>query len=71
MFTFPYGIKTKHIIHKKIIIKCHQNPFEKQLQSFNQVNNIRVPKRISRDKKERIEKNKKGKTGKTLKKVKL
>jgi len=59
MFTFPFGIKTKHI-HKKIIIKCkiHQ-PFDKQLQQFNQENNI--PKRTSKDKKERI----KNKTVKT------
>ena len=65
MFTFPYGIKTKHVIHKKIIIKCQQNPFDKELQLFNQANNIHVPKRISRDKKERIER--KNKTGKKVK----
>ena len=59
MFTFPYGMKTKHLIHKKIIIKSQQNPFDKQLQLFNQQNNIHVPKRTSRDKKER-----KNKTGK-------
>ena len=58
MFTFPYGIKTKHVIHKKIIIKNQQNPFEKQLQMFNQIHH----KRTSRDKKQKIEK--KNKTGK-------
>jgi hypothetical protein len=52
-------MKTKHLIHKKIIIKSQQNPFDKQLQLFNQQNNIHVPKRTSRDKKER-----KNKTGK-------
>jgi hypothetical protein len=65
MFTFPFGIKTKHVIHKKIIIKCQQNPFEKQLQLFNQANHIHVPKRTSRDKKERTER--KNKTGKKVK----
>ena len=59
MFTFPYGIKIKHVIHKKIIIKSQQNPFDKQLQMFNHANH--VPKRTSRDKKERKEKNKTGK----------
>ena len=58
MFTFPFGIKTKHVIHKKIIIKCQQNPFDKQLQLFNQVNHI---KQTSRDKKEKKKNKTKGK----------
>jgi hypothetical protein len=62
MFRFPFGIKTKHTIHKKIIIKCQQNPFEKELKEFNESNHIHVPKRTSRDKKEKKEK--KNKTGK-------
>lgn len=61
MFTFPNGIITKQVIHKKIIIKNQQNPFDKQLQLFNQANNIHVPKRTSRDKKRKERKNKTGK----------
>jgi hypothetical protein len=59
MFTFPFGIKTKHTVHKKIIIKCQQNLFDKELKEFNESNHIHVPKRTSRDKKR-----KKNKTGK-------
>ena len=58
MFTFPFGIKTKQN-HKKTVIKCKiHDPFDKQLQLFNESNNI--PKRTSRDKK----KGKKNKTSK-------
>jgi len=56
MFTFPFGIKTKHNVHTKIMIKSQNNPFEKQLELFNQANNI--SKRTSRDKKERKNKTK-------------